>query len=354
MMRDKRFLTTLVAAFFLFVSSLIIGLTPTRFVAWQPGQAVDILGSDSAQALKIEGAATYETSGQLLLTTVKATGSNSNLSLAQALIAYFKKDSQVLPRSYVAPLEPSSSSKKTRDRLEDERNKQMSESQDAALVAALKLAGLPVEQTVQVTRVSNSGPASDKLAVGDTILSMNGTSIKKKADIQTILGTLRPGDELEIVLNRKGEEITVKVPTVAGKENPQAARLGVEFSESYKHAASVKFKLDSEISGSSAGLPFALGAYDLLTPEPVIDGRVVAGTGKILPSGEVSAVGGIRQKISAAEDAGAEIFLIPAGNCVDVEGKTSMRLVKITKLGDAVSSLKLLKDPANNEMVPTC
>ncbi|MGK0540347.1 YlbL family protein [Propionimicrobium lymphophilum] len=355
MTRNKRFFVTLTAAFLLVVCSLIIGLTPIPFVSWQPGQTIDVFGSDNnGRLVQVEGIKTYDTTGELIVPTVSVTSSQTFLSLPQAVISYFKKDSSVLPRDYVYPLEPSKSGKDTKNRLEDERNKQMSDSQDAALVAALSLAGQPVQQTVKVKRVSSSGPAADKLNAGDTVRSLNGIEVKTKTDSQAIIKGLRPGDELEIALTRQGEALTVKISTVAGNENPQAARIGAEFEDSYQHPASAKYRINKDVTGPSAGLLFALGIYDSITPEDIIAGRSISGTGKISPSGDVRAVGGIRQKIFAAESAGAEYFLVPAGNCADIDTETSMKLIKVSKLDDAVSSLKLLEDPNNLEKVPTC
>ena len=72
-------------------------------------------------------------------------------------------------------------------------------------------------------------------------------------------------------------------------------------------------------------------------------------------SGEVGGIGALRQKIRGAERAGAEIMLVPAGNCADAQGfKTSMTLVRVTTLRDAAASLELLKHPSTAEQVPRC
>lgn len=71
----------------------------------------------------------------------------------------------------------------------------------------------------------------------------------------------------------------------------------------------VKVKTD-EIGGPSAGLMFSLEIYNQLTSEDLTKGYQIAGTGTIDEKGAVGPIGGIEQKIVAADKAGAEIFLL--------------------------------------------
>ena len=60
---------------------------------------------------------------------------------------------------------------------------------------------------------------------------------------------------------------------------------------------------------------FSLAIYDTLTPDSMTDGATVAGTGTIDPEGKVGPIGGIQQKIAAARDTGADLFMVPPDNC---------------------------------------
>ena len=71
----------------------------------------------------------------------------------------------------------------------------------------------------------------------------------------------------------------------------------------------------ANIGGPSAGLMFSLAVIDKLTTGDVNGGKFVAGTGSITADGTVGPIGGIVHKMSSAQDAGAEIFLVPAENC---------------------------------------
>lgn len=96
-----------------------------------------------------------------------------------------------------------------------------------------------------------------------------------------------------------------------------------------------------DTGGPSGGLIFALGIVEKLTPEDLLKGRVVAGTGTITIDGHVGAIGGIDDKIIAAKKAGATLFLAPAENCVDVTHIPSgITIYSVKTLAEAVGVLK--------------
>ena len=72
--------------------------------------------------------------------------------------------------------------------------------------------------------------------------------------------------------------------------------------ESYRFPFPIKIKV-GDIGGPSAGMMFALGIVDKLTPGNLTGGRFVAGTGEISANGAVSAIGGIQQKMAGARAA---------------------------------------------------
>ena len=108
-----------------------------------------------------------------------------------------------------------------------------------------------------------------------------------------------------------------------------------------------------QIGGPSAGTMFALGIIDKISTENLTGGKFIAGTGEISANGVVSPIGGIQQKMIAARDAGATVFLAPAGNCSDTSGAVpaGLRVVKISTLSGAVSALQNIKQ---GKPVPSC
>jgi Lon-like protease len=107
------------------------------------------------------------------------------------------------------------------------------------------------------------------------------------------------------------------------------------------------------IGGPSAGLMFALGLIDKITPDNLTGGRFIAGTGEITASGTVQPIGGIQQKMAGARAAGATIFLTPAANCPNTTGAVpaGMRLIKVSSLAGAIAALDALKA---GRPVPSC
>ena len=67
-----------------------------------------------------------------------------------------------------------------------------------------------------------------------------------------------------------------------------------------------------QIGGPSAGLAFTLALIDELTPGELTGGRNIAVTGTINLDGSVGAIGGLAQKVSAVEQHGVDVFLVPA------------------------------------------
>ncbi len=123
--------------------------------------------------------------------------------------------------------------------------------------------------------------------------------------------------------------------TLATKDVGGEPVVGVELSApTYKFPFKVKINLP-DIGGPSAGLMFALGIIDKLTPDNLTGGRFIAGTGEIDPTGQIQPIGGIQQKMAGAREAGATIFLSPASNCANTTGAvpSGLRLVKVGHAG---------------------
>jgi PDZ domain-containing protein len=95
------------------------------------------------------------------------------------------------------------------------------------------------------------------------------------------------------------------------------------------------------IGGPSAGLMYALGIVELLDETDLTSGRKVAGTGEIAIDGRVGPVGGVRQKVLAAREEGAEVFLVPRAELADACSLAdTMKVVGVETLKDAVRALR--------------
>lgn len=109
----------------------------------------------------------------------------------------------------------------------------------------------------------------------------------------------------------------------------------------------------AHIGGPSAGLLFSLGIISKIDGD-LTGGRTIAGTGTIEPDGTIGPVGGVPLKTLAAKRDGATVFLVPEQECSEAEANLpdGLRLVPVTELKDAVTSLKALS--SGKGRVPSC
>lgn len=106
---------------------------PLPFALAQPGMTANVLGdNDGDPVITITGATVRETRGELRMTTIEATGPDTDVSLGDVLDGWFSTDQAVMPRDSVYP-----SGDSTKE-IEEHNAAEMKESQDAAAEAALK------------------------------------------------------------------------------------------------------------------------------------------------------------------------------------------------------------------------
>ena len=110
----------------------------------------------------------------------------------------------------------------------------------------------------------------------------------------------------------------------------------------------------NNVGGPSAGMMFALGIMDVLTPGELNGGENVAGTGTITSDGTVGPIGGIRQKMWGAKDAGAEWFLAPKSNCDEVVGSHpgAPPVFSVETLDDSLKVLETIRDNGDLDALP--
>ncbi|MFE2585952.1 S16 family serine protease [Streptomyces sp. NPDC059378] len=132
---------------------------PLPFSIAQPGMTADVLGKNQGTpVITISGAPVRGTSGQLRMTTIEATGPDTDVSLSQVIDGWFAKDRAIMPRDAVYP-----GGGNTKE-IEQHNTEQMKESQDAATEAALgylRLTDKDVKVTLKLADVG--GPSAGLL-----------------------------------------------------------------------------------------------------------------------------------------------------------------------------------------------
>ncbi|MFB7259492.1 YlbL family protein [Streptomyces nojiriensis] len=313
-----------------------------------PGPTVNTLGdSHGAPVLNIAGRKTYPTSGHLNMTTVRVTGADYDMSLVEAVYGWLAGDNIVVPHENLYP------NGKTEAESTQENAEEFSQSQQSAKVAALKQLGIPVTARVIVSTVVKDSPAEGRLHAGDVIKAVDGTAVTAPEDVAKLVTKHKPGEPVEftIVPAKEATEAakagnndpaTSKLTITAGKaEGDGHAIVGIRAGTDHTFPFTIDIKL-ADVGGPSAGLMFALGIVDKLTPEDLTGGKFVAGTGTIDDAGKVGPIGGIQMKTIGARKAGAEYFLTPAENCASAASHTpdGLTLVKVSTIDDATKALE--------------
>lgn len=352
----RRARTAIAAAVCLIAGVLILALTPVPFVVWSPGAAADLLGArDGRPALSVSSQETFPTSGRLLLPAYAQTEPDAQVTLAQALFAYWTPGRQVITRYAVYP--PGSSA----ETVEDDEADQLATSERDAVAAALRSARLKVDPVPVVASVNAAGPSADKLRRGDMVLAVRAASAQAPTTVQTAqeasaaIASVEIGSQVVLSILRGGLPLDVTLVTAASKSAASVSVIGATFTQGYRYAPTVDFALDPTFGGPTAGLPLALAVYDKVSAGSLLADRVVAATGTIDANGSVGRVPAVRVQIATAAAAGASAFLLPAANCTDVgQDRPTLRLVPVASLSEAVAALEALADPARESTVKGC
>lgn len=350
----KQTWTAAVAALLFVALAAVIAMVPVPYVTWAPGSTYNLLGSvesdpNARPAISIDGANTYPSDGEVRMATVSVTRPDSALTLPEALFSYWLPEREVLPREAVyAPGVDAT-------QIQDASVAMMDDSQSTAVVAALRVSGIEVTELPMVASVSDSGPSNGLLQPGDLITAVDNIPVERAAEVEEAIAQHAVGEPVKFNLERNGVPLTETVTTRGATTDPDSPALGVTLTPGYKYEPTISFGIDPAIGGPSAGLPFAIAIHEMLTSEDLLAGRRVAATGEISANGRVHRIGGVQEKVAAAAEDGADIFLLPSANCVDApEPPSGMRLVPVDNLGDALGALDALNDPNQAGTVPQC
>lgn len=328
----------------------IVASAQAPYAIERPGPVYDVLGETTvgdtqAPMIEIVDAETFATDGVLNMLTISANDPLHLPSWLQVVEAYFDPSRAVLPIEAVYP--PSTGVSNTQRQAT-----QMANSKLAAVAAALDHLGYEATPTMTVVEVEPDSPADGVVEAGDVLVTANGRRLADVDELREIVaenGTQQPA---ALVVDRGGARLELEV-TPSMSEG--AARLGVHIASEWDWPIDVRIQLEN-VGGPSAGMMFALGIIDKLTPGSLTGGEVIAGTGTISAAGEVGPIGGIRQKLYGALGAGASWFLAPTRNCDQVVGHVpdGIRVLPVATLDEAVDVLGLVADGGDASAWPTC
>jgi len=343
---SHRLITLIVAGACVVAGLIVASVAAVPYVALTPGPTLNTLGSPNGQPLiEITGRKTYPTSGNLNMVTISYTGGPGvPFNIFNALSAWLTPDDAVVPQSEI--FNPGQS----QQQVVQQDTQEMVGSQQDATAAALCYLNIPFKTMDTIQATVPGMPADGVLRKGDDITAVDGTPVTCHDNVVNMIRDRKPGAPVTLTIDRNG---SIKTVTLTTKNENGTPVVGVELaSPSYVFPFTVKINI-SNIGGPSAGMMFALGIIDKLTRDNLTGGRFIAGTGEIDPQGDVEPIGWIQQKMAGARDAGATIFLAPAGNCSDTSGAvpSGLRVVRVSSLAGAVQDLEKIKA---GQPVPSC
>jgi Lon-like protease len=305
-------------------------MLPVPYVAQVPGPTYNTLGKiDGSPIISIEGRDRNTVSGNLNLTTVGV--SRGGLSLVQAVQGWFDDEVAVVPEESVYP--PDRSEEETRQANREA----FLTSEQAAESAALGHLGYPVKVVVQ--GFPDGSPSADLLHEGDTVDAVDGTPTPDADALQEVLTGIPADTTVRVDTTHLGEARQVEITTKAAPDRT-GSLLGINVLEQPSAPFDVQIDV-KDVGGPSAGLMLTLGILDLVGDDDLTGGAVVAGTGTIDAQGTVGPIGGITLKMVAAQEIGAELFLVPADNCAEAKrvADPGFPLAKVADLDDALTAL---------------
>lgn len=197
--------------------------------------------------------------------------------------------------------------------------------------------------------------ACEELEIGETIIEVDGVETPTLSKLLELLPTLKIGRTVDVTVIPYSPPGTVdtpdqetrKVQIMASPDDTSRPIIG--FIPADTRVVKLPFEVNistPDIGGPSAGLAFTLSLLDELTDGDLMGNGRVAATGTINEDGAVGAIGALVQKAVAVRDAGATLFLVPAGQS-DAEvaaarkaAGSSVRIVQVASLDDALRALR--------------
>lgn len=326
---------------------------PVPYFISQPGSAIEL-----SPIIQVEGG--YEEQGTFMLTTVRMRGANPfyyawarwndymDLISREDLLAHYQDEEDY-----------------SRRQLEI-----MKSSQETAIILAYQLAGQTIHtqnEGALIVSVTEHLPAAQVLSYGDIVTMVNGQRITQSEELIASLRDKKIGDKVTLVYLRDDVEHTHEfvlegLPQTEEEIEAgvlQRAGLGIVTITKREVIADPPINIETRsIGGPSAGLMFTLEIYNQLVSEDITRGYRIAGTGTVSTEGRVGRIGGIHQKVVAADKANAEYFFAP-----NEEGQensnyrraleaaadigTDMKIIPVDTVQDALDFLKKLPQRTN-------
>ncbi|MGJ9381299.1 hypothetical protein CR203_02305 [Salipaludibacillus neizhouensis] len=327
----------------LFAILIVVNFVQLPYYFTVPGEAKVL-----SDVIEVEDANDYE--GTFMLTTIRM-GQANTVNYIWSLLSDRR---ELIPEDQVRP------EGETDDQYQHRQIMMMTGSQELAVLVAYEQAGKEAyfeNYGVLVSSIIPNMDADGKLEIGDRIIAIEGEEVLEVETLFDILGELEIGEDVDITIEREDETEVVNLTVNQFPEelDPEGERGGIGIANPVTDRMLInepEIEIDADqIGGPSAGLMFTLEIYNQLIEEDITHGLDIAGTGTISEDGTVGRIGGIEQKIYAADNVEADVFFAP--NEFGAEGSnyeialetaeslgTDMEIVPVNTFTDALEYLE--------------
>jgi Lon-like protease len=321
----KRILSTLGVVLAL-CAAFVVGWVPLPYFALGPGPARDV-----TPLIQVEGAPVYGSDGSLIMTTV----SYRRVTALQAFLAWIDPDRSIVAESALYP--PGSSVEQQDQRARS----QMDQSKiDATAVVLRRLQDYPRDHGpgALIQFVGAGCPAEGELFPGDLVVEIDGHAVASATEASRLLDAVPVDQPVPFDVEAGGERTDVEVTRGACGDADEPL-LGINLIDGFPIDVTIS---SGDVGGPSAGMMWAIGLYELLTPGDLTGGRTIAGTGTIDLRGRVGPIGDIADKAVAARRAGADVFLVPRADLAGLDGVDTgdMEVVPVSSFAQALRYLE--------------
>lgn len=223
----------------------------------------------------------------------------------------------------------------------------MEASKVTAFAVALRELGYDVGEAgdgARVVSVVPHDPASTVLNPGDVIVNLVGRPIRFAEDVLDAEHSVDAGEIVSIGYRLQGAG-----PVLSGLiqlERLGGGRIGLG-AQLTTNDRRFHLPLDTGIDtgtvvGPSAGLAFTLAYLEALAPNDLVGRNDVAATGTIDADGRVGEIGGMRQKVIAAQRQHVTLLLVPSTEAADARrfAHGSFDVVGVSTIDDALAALR--------------
>ena len=317
----------------LIILFIVINFVPTSYYVMSPGIAEDL-----GPIITVENGHKSDIEGSFLLTAV---GSQRATVWDYIYVNFFQPEGyelEILSEQLPEGIDM--------DKYLNMMSDLMEESKMTAEAVALRKLGYEVKvqgEGVEIIEVLEASNASEQLQNGDIIKQIDGQKVEIASEAVEIIRNREVGAQVSLEVIRNNERLSFTVETIELPESPGQASIGILIgTKNLDYQFPIEVSYDTgNIVGPSAGGMFALEIYNQMVKEDITAGKKIAGTGTINLEGEIGRIDGIVQKIIAAENAEAEIFILPQENYEEAQTiETKLQLVPVETFDDAINFLQ--------------